>query len=191
MANKYLDSNGLLYLWQKITGKFVAKETGKGLSTNDYTTDEKTKLAGLENYTLPTASGDTKGGVKVGSGLTMTGEVLSVSAHTHAISEVTGLETELSNKVNTSVLGQANGVAQLDANGKVPSTQLPSYVDDVVEGYFYNEKFYKEEAHTTEIIYVDLAKNKTYRYGGTTYVEISSSDMVAITNAEIDTVVAS
>ena len=31
-------------------GNKVDKETGKGLSTNDYTTDEKTKLAGLENY---------------------------------------------------------------------------------------------------------------------------------------------
>lgn len=46
MAN-FLDENGLLYLWQKIVGKFVAKETGKGLSTNDYTTTEKTKLGAL------------------------------------------------------------------------------------------------------------------------------------------------
>lgn len=34
---KYLDENGLLYFWQKIGNKFVAKETGKGLSTNDLT----------------------------------------------------------------------------------------------------------------------------------------------------------
>lgn len=46
MAN-YLDKNGLLYLWQKITSKFVAKESGKGLSTNDYTTTEKDKLGAL------------------------------------------------------------------------------------------------------------------------------------------------
>lgn len=45
---KYLDSNGLLYLWQKITGKFVAKEDGKGLSTNDFTTELKNKLDGVE-----------------------------------------------------------------------------------------------------------------------------------------------
>ncbi len=38
MANlKYLDQNGLLYFWQKIGNKYVAKETGKGLSTNDLT----------------------------------------------------------------------------------------------------------------------------------------------------------
>lgn len=45
---KYLDLDGLTYLWSKITSKFVAQETGKGLSTNDFTTAEKTKLAGIE-----------------------------------------------------------------------------------------------------------------------------------------------
>lgn len=47
MANTYLDKNGLLYLWQKIIAKFVAKEAGKGLSTNDYTTIEKDKLGAI------------------------------------------------------------------------------------------------------------------------------------------------
>lgn len=47
MANKYLDSNGLLYLWGRIKAAFVAKQDGKGLSTNDYTTTEKNKLAGI------------------------------------------------------------------------------------------------------------------------------------------------
>lgn len=47
MANKFLDNNGLLYFWQKIVNKFVAKEDGKGLSSNDYTTAEKTKLSGI------------------------------------------------------------------------------------------------------------------------------------------------
>lgn len=92
--------------------------------------------------------------------------------------------------------GVANGVATLDGEGKIPSTQLPSYVDDVVEGYYYNGKFYQEDAHTNEVvamtskIYVDLSTNKTYRYGGSTYVEITSGDMVALTNAEIDTLYA-
>lgn len=44
---KYLDQNGLLYFWQKIVNKFVAKESGKGLSTNDFTTEEKNKLSGI------------------------------------------------------------------------------------------------------------------------------------------------
>lgn len=65
-------------------------------------------------------------------------------------------------------------------NGKINRAYLPSYVDDVIEGYYYNDKFYEEAAHTTEIpaeagkIYVDLASNDSYRWGGTTYVKISN-----------------
>lgn len=47
MANKYLDENGLLYFWQKIVNKFVAKDGSKVLSDNNYTTAEKNKLAGI------------------------------------------------------------------------------------------------------------------------------------------------
>ena len=47
MANNYLDKNGLLYLWQKIKNVFVAKESGKGLSSNDFTTELKNKLDGI------------------------------------------------------------------------------------------------------------------------------------------------
>lgn len=92
-------------------------------------------------------------------------------------------------QVKRSEMGVANGVATLDSEGKVPSSQLPSYVDDVVEGYYSNSKFYKESAHTTEItgesdkIYVDLSTNKTYRWGGTAYTEISSSLALGTTSS--------
>ena len=77
--------------------------------------------------------------------------------------------------------GSANGVAELDENGIIISSQLPSYVDDVIEGYFYNSKFYKESTHTTEItgetgkIYIDLSTEKTYRWSGSTFVVISET----------------
>ncbi|WP_300412417.1 hypothetical protein [uncultured Oscillibacter sp.] len=80
--SKYLDSNGLLYLWSKIKtllGGKVDKVEGKGLSANDFTTAEKEKLAELENYTLPEATAETLGGVRVGAGLTVTGGVLSAT----------------------------------------------------------------------------------------------------------------
>lgn len=85
------------------------------------------------------------------------------------------------NYLSNSEKGAAGGVASLDSTGKVPSSQLPSYVDDVIEGYYYNGQFYTNRAHTQLItpetgkIYVDLDTNKTYRWGGTTYVEISQS----------------
>ena len=82
--------------------------------------------------------------------------------------------------IASTLKGTANGVAELDANGLVPSSQLPSYVDDVIEGYYYNSKFYKESTHTTEIIgetgkvYVDVSTNITYRWSGSAYVAIGS-----------------
>lgn len=79
--------------------------------------------------------------------------------------------------------GANNGVAELDANGLVPSSQLPSYVDDVVEGYYYNGAFYEESTHETLItpstgkIYVDLDENKSYRWSGSVYVEIAQANI--------------
>ena len=83
--------------------------------------------------------------------------------------------------INPIAKGANNGIAELDSNGKVPSSQLPSFVDDVIEGYLYNSKFYKESAHTTEIvgesgkIYIDLSTGKTYRWSGSTFVVISDT----------------
>lgn len=65
-------------LTSSINGK-VDKVDGKQLSTEDYTTEEKSKLASLENYTLPNATSETLGGVKVGSGLKVAEGLLSVA----------------------------------------------------------------------------------------------------------------
>lgn len=73
MAEKnYLDKNGLLYLWTKLKEIFVKKDGNKVLSDNNYTTEEKSKLARLENYTLPKATMTTLGGIKAGAGIEVT-----------------------------------------------------------------------------------------------------------------------
>jgi len=72
----------------------------------------------------------------------------------------------------SSTKGAANGIAELDASGKVPSSQLPSYVDDVVEYATYNDLPLEGEAGK---IYVTLDTNVTYRWTGTTYVQVGSS----------------
>ena len=80
--SKFLDSNGVIYLWSKIktlVGGKVDKVEGKGLSSNDFTAAEKAKLGGLENYTLPAATAATLGGVKVGAGLNIVDGVLSTA----------------------------------------------------------------------------------------------------------------
>ena len=79
---------------------------------------------------------------------------------------------DISGKLNTSLKGAANGLAELDANGKVPSAQLPSYVDDVLE---YTAKTSFPATGETGKIYVDTTTNLTYRWSGSAYVEISSS----------------
>ena len=83
--------------------------------------------------------------------------------------------------MDAALKGANEGVSELDENGKVVTSQLPSFVDDVIEGYYYNSKFYKESSHTTLIsgesgkIYVDLSTEKTYRWSGTQYVIISDT----------------
>lgn len=74
-----------------------------------------------------------------------------------------------------SKIGVADGVASLDSAGKVPASQLPSYVDDVLEVVGIDNA---PEIGETDKIYVDTLTNKTYRWSGTSYVEISASDVV-------------
>lgn len=68
--------------------------------------------------------------------------------------------------------GLANGYASLDASAKVPASQLPSYVDDVME--FANLAAFPASG-ATGVIYTALDTNKIYRWSGSTYVEISPS----------------
>lgn len=75
-------------------------------------------------------------------------------------------------QVKRSEMGVANGVATLGGDGKVPSAQLPSYVDDVLE---YDKKASFPTTGETGKIYVAKDTNLTYRWGGSAYVEISVS----------------
>lgn len=85
-------------------------------------------------------------------------------------------------KIAVTEKGKASGVATLGSDGKVPSNQLPSYVDDVIEGYFNEDKFYNNKEHNPEQIiageqgkiYVDLDTNITYRWSGTAFIAVSN-----------------
>ena len=72
----------------------------------------------------------------------------------------------------STLLGERNGVASLNEIGKIPTSQLPSYVSDVLEFASFDRFPSKGEANK---IYIALDTNKTYRWGGTVYVEIGSS----------------
>ena len=77
-----------------------------------------------------------------------------------------------SEKLNASEKGSAGGVAELNENGIVLTSQLPSFVDDVLEFPTLNDFPAQGESGK---IYVDISTNKTYRWGGSSYTEISPS----------------
>ena len=84
-------------------------------------------------------------------------------------------------KIDKAVIGQPGGVAELDETGRVPSGQLPSFVDDVLEGTLINETTFNNptngKPYTPESgkIYLDTTTNKEYRWSGSKYAIISES----------------
>ena len=93
---------------------------GKQLSTEDFTTEEKEKLAGLEKYTLPVASEEELGGVKVGEGLYVTDGKLNVHEQDlSAYAKTTAVEEKLNDYAKA-----VEVQTQLEAYAK--KTELPS-----------------------------------------------------------------
>ena len=82
-------------------------------------------------------------------------------------------------------------------NGKVPSSELPSYVDDVIEGYLNNGVFYATKSGSTYSdaitgeegkIYVDKDTNYTYRWSGSLFVKVGGADdKLTFTNVSAST----
>ena len=90
------------------------------------------------------------------------------------------INSALSSKLDTSLKGAASGLAELDANGKVLTSQLPSYVDDVIEGTYVSATSFKDTGGVTITgetgkIYVDTTSGKTYRWSGSAFVVISET----------------
>ena len=119
-------------------------------------------------------------------------------------------DTELESKLQTNInklekkhddfvatKGQANGLASLDGSGLVPSSQLPSYVDDVIEGYatydvsetgkLSNIKLYSDPDHANPItgesgkIYLNITPDEPpyqFRWSGTQFVDSNTSSLI-------------
>lgn len=82
-------------------------------------------------------------------------------------------------------------IDKIGTDGQIKSDYLPSYVDDVIEGYYFGAAFYSDSAHTELItaeqgkIYVDIPTNFSYRYSGSAYIKISNP-LDYSTNIEAD-----
>lgn len=118
----------------------------------------------------------------------------------------TALENKLQTNINNlekkhddfvATKGKANGFASLDGNGLVPSSQLPSYVDDVIEGYatyeisetgkLSNIKLYSDPDHANPItgesgkIYLNITQDEPpyqFRWSGTQFVDSNTSSLI-------------
>lgn len=125
MSEKAVSENGLLYFFQKLKGIFVRQETGKVLSSNDYTTAEKNKLSGISE----------------GANKTIVEDSLTSTSTTNALSSNQGKVLNDKIKSLTENLGELGygdmkkSVYDTDNNGKVDNAdnseklggQLPSY----------------------------------------------------------------
>lgn len=186
-TKKYLDDNGLTYYHSKVKTLLAGKqdaESGKGLSTNDYTTAEKNKLAGIASGaevnvqsdwdvtdstsdafiknkpTIPTNNNE----LTNGAGYQTATEVQT--AINDALEDITGIDFQV---VTSLPATGEKGIIYLMSNGG----SSPNIYDE----------------------YIWLSSSSSYEKIGTTDIDLSgyqlSSELVAVTNAEIDTIVAS
>lgn len=189
----------------------VDKVAGKQLSTEDYTTNEKNKLAGIQSGAEVNVNADWNA-ISGDAHILNKPSTFTPSAHTHPISQVDNLQTTLDGKestisagttgqywrgdktwqtLNKSAVGLSNVDNTSDANkpisnatqsalnakadlvnGVIPSSQLPSFVDDVLE--FANFASFPATGESGKI-YIAIDTNVTYRWSGTMYAEISPS----------------
>ena len=132
---------------------------GKSVPSNAKFTDTTYNNATTSTDGLMSSSDKTKlNGIAAGATKTIVDSALS-STSTNPVQ----------NKI---IYGAISSKADLNTSGKVLSSQLPSYVDDVLE---YSAKSNFPSTGESGKIYVDTATNLTYRWSGSAYVEISQS----------------
>lgn len=199
---KYLDDNGLLYLIQKIKSWLKGKvdvETGKGLSTNDFTNEEKEKLANLENYTLPKASSTQLGGVKVGTGVSVDDDG-TINVEELDWANIKNKPTNVSQFTNDAKYQTSDEVTAAIASAIAGVTQFEQIIVETLPTTGEKGKLYlvpNTNASGKNIYdeYLWIESSGSFEFVGTTDIDLSGylqkTDLEAITNAEIDTIVAS
>ena len=160
-----------------VTSAIQTQLNGKASTSHGYhvptpqTADARKFLRNDNTWqSLPAASTSVTGIVQLYNGVDSTSATTAATAN--AVKTAYDKANHSHPYIPTSQKGAKNGVASLDENGLVPSSQLPSYVDDVLE---YDKLASFPKTGESGKIYVAQDSNKTYRWSGTAYVEISAS----------------
>ncbi len=147
--NKGLDGNGLLYVWQKMLNLFVRKETGKGLSSNDYTYDDKVKLGGIAEGANKTIVADTLSS-------TSTSDALSANQGRELHKKIEAINTNIGNLGGGDML---KSVYDTDGNGQVDNADNADKLGGEPPSAFVKQNEIKDVAKTGS--YNDLTDKPT------------------------------
>ena len=196
---------------RKINGLDLTTDRNLVTKGSDVTTGGKTIEFATPTGTMHAYDADAIDGkmTNVGQQLALVYVPKTTTVNGFSLSDDIVLDASSVSAIPASEKGAASGVCPLDANSKVASQYLPSYVDDVIEAYPVSGATALSagwlsatsggSALTPETgkIYVlmadsgDYSANTQFRWGGSAYVKLNDGGVSSITNAEIDTIVAS
>lgn len=181
--------------WDKELGKYQSEINKERIEGNDsLKTQLDTLSSKVDKEITDRGSADAALGAKIDK------EIQDrTTADTALKTELTEDIQEVQDDLNTfkATKGQANGLASLGSDGKVPASQLPSYVDDVIDVYatydvsptnqISNIKLYSDAAYANPVTgeagksYNDITEGHPgyqFRWSGTTWVPITSGGLI-------------
>ena len=181
--------------WDKELGKYQSEINKERVEGNDsLKTQLDTLSSKVDKEIQDRTTADTALGAKIDK------EIQDrTTADTALKTELTDSIQEVRDDLDTfkATKGQANGLASLGSDGKVPAAQLPSYVDDVIDVYatydvsptnqISNIKLYSDAAHANPVTgeagksYNDITEGHPgyqFRWSGTTWVPITSGGLI-------------
>ena len=168
-STKFLRGDGT---WQKQTAQAQSDWNQTDSSASDYIKNKPT-LGTAAAKDIPSSGNASTAQVVMGNDTRLSDARNAADVYSWAKAESKPSYTASEvGAIAATTKGANNGVAELDSTGKVPSSQLPSFVDDVLE---YDSMSTFPTTGETGKIYVAKDTNKTYRWSGTAYVEISPS----------------
>lgn len=181
--------------WDKELGKYQSEINKERVEGNDsLKTQLDTLSSKVDKEITDRGSADTALGAKIDKEI-QDRTTADTALKTELTEDIQGVQDDLDTFKATK--GQANGLASLGSDGKVPAAQLPSYVDDVIDVYatyevsptnqISNIKLYSDAAHANPVTgeagksYNDITEGHPgyqFRWSGTTWVPITSGGLI-------------